>query len=307
VAFELDDPLRLSLLHAYRSHILWVEGDSLAALRDARASAAEAARIPDAGLVARARFQEGMVLAYRGDYPAGIAALSEVLNHVTARFNAGSYPDAAMASTARTYIARARAETGDFEEARRNADAAVQLADTIQDAFSQSLAALGFGFLHLMMEDLPAAISWLERSCDKSIQAEAEYLTPLPTGYLGMAYVLAGQAERAVPLLEGAMRHAGAIGFRAGQPYRSASLAHAYLATGRPDAALRLATEAYRTACAQGEIFGQATALCALGEIARRTSPPGSDDAIGYFTQALELARRHGLIPIETICLRALG
>jgi class 3 adenylate cyclase/tetratricopeptide (TPR) repeat protein len=302
-----DDPRRLSLLHAYQSHISWVRGDSLRALQDARISATAAARIPDRGLVVRARFQEGMVLTARGDYPAGIAALSELLDHITAGFGGGTYPDAAMAANAQSYIARACAEIGDFDQARRHAEAAVKLADVIEDPFSQTFAALGVGFLHLSLGDPQAAVTWLERAREKSIQAEAEFLKPLPTGFLGMAYVMAGQAERATPLLEDAIRQADAIGFRASQPYRLAALARAYLAGGRTGDALRKATEAYERACVQSEVFGQATALCVLAEAARQSGPVTSRDADGYLSLALELARRHGLAPIERLCLRALA
>ena len=114
----LDDPGRLSLLHAYRSHILWVNGESLRALEEARALTAAAARMKDKGLEVRARFQEGMVLTYRGDYAAGIPALSELLEHIVAGFAAGAYPDASMAVTAQSYLARAHAEIGNFDRAR---------------------------------------------------------------------------------------------------------------------------------------------------------------------------------------------
>ena len=307
MVYALDDPRRLSLLHAYQSHIAWIQGDTLQALQDARASVKAAAQTPDKNLVVRARFQEGMVLTARGDYAAGITALSELLGHITAGFGAGTYPDASMAANAHCYIARACAEIGDFDNARRNAEAAVQLAETIGDPFSQAFAALATGFLHLTLDDPHAAVTWLERARDKTVQAEAEFLTPLPSGFLGMAYVMDGQTERAIPLLEDAIRQADAIGFRAGHPYRLSALARAYLASSRTDEALRMATEAHRMACAQGEIFCQATALCVLAESARRSGPAGARSADGYLSQALELAREHGLVPVEQWCIRTLG
>ena len=303
----LDDPGRLSLLHAYRSHILWVNGESLRALEESRASTAAAARMKDKGLEVRARFQEGMVLTYRGDYAAGIPALSELLEHIVAGFAAGAYPDASMAVTAQSYLARAHAEIGNFDRARHYVDSAIELADTMANTFSQAFAALSAGFLHLSLGDLQAAIAHLERAREKSIEAETEYLVPLPTGFLGMAYVMAGQADRAIVLLEDAIRQADRIGFRAGQPYRLAALARAYLATGRTDDALRVATEARRLASYQGEVFGLAIALCALAEIARQATPAGSSDAQDYLQRALELARTHGLAPIERLCARALS
>jgi predicted ATPase/class 3 adenylate cyclase len=303
----LDDPARLSLLHAYRSHILWVGGESLLALQEARASAEAARRIPDEGLVVRARFQEGMVLAYRGEYSAGIAALSEMLKHIMSGFGAGAYPDASMATTAQSYLARAHAEIGDFERSRHYVDAALELADKIENAFNQAFAALSAGFLHLSLGDAQAAIEWLERAREKAIESETQYLVPLPSGFLGMAYVTAGQADRAIAVLEDVIRQADAIGFRAGQPYRLAALGRAYLANGRPDDAFLAATEALAMARMHGEIFGEATALCVLAETAQASSAEKSPEAREYLSRALELARTHGLAPLERQCARALG
>ena len=301
LAYALDDPRRLSLMHAYQSHISYAQGASARALREAMESHKAAARIPDKGLMVRARFQEGLVLTYRGAYAEGITALSEVLENVTAGFGAGSYPDLAMATNARAYISRAQAERGAFEEARVHAVAAVGLAETIEDAFVQIFAALCTGFLHLSLREPEPAITWLERAREQSILAEAsDYITPLPSGFLGMAYVLAGQPARAVTVLEDAIRQAGAIGFRAGQPYRKAALARAYAALGRLPDARTLAEEADQEASAQGEVFGQATALCVLAEIAISAAEPR--DAQHYLDCACDLARQHGLAPIEAWC-----
>jgi class 3 adenylate cyclase/tetratricopeptide (TPR) repeat protein len=304
---SLDDPARLHLLYVYRSHIFWVGGDSGRALEYAQLSAKAAARVPDERMVGRARFQEGMVLTARGDYQAGIAALSALLGNIAGGFGAGTYPDRAMAANAHSYLTRAFAEIGDFEQARYHSEIAVKLADAIEDPFSQSFAALGAGFLQLAQGEPHAAITWLERSRAKARSAESEYLVPLPTGFLGMSYALIGQAERAIALLEEATRHADSIGFRASQPYRLAALARAYLAGGRIADAVRVATQAQQMADLQSEVYGQVTALYVLGEATRRLNTADSREAEKFLARALELARRHGLAPLEHQCAVALG
>ena len=89
-----------------------------------------------------------------------------------------------------------RTRTGDFDQARHHSEIAVKLADAIEDPFSQSFAALGAGFLELVGGEPHSAIHWLERSRAKARSADSEYLVPLPTGFLGMAYALIGQPER---------------------------------------------------------------------------------------------------------------
>jgi hypothetical protein len=51
MARELDDPRRLSLLHVYQSHIIWVGGGSQRALEEVREAIKAAERIPDRNLV----------------------------------------------------------------------------------------------------------------------------------------------------------------------------------------------------------------------------------------------------------------
>ena len=296
IVVTLDDHRRLSLLHAYQSHLAWMVGDSLSALKEARASSKVAELIPDRSLAVRARFQEGMVLTNRGEYAEGLAAISELLDHITAGFGAGTYPDASMATIAHSYMARAFAEIGDFDQARRHAEASHELAEVIADPFSQVFAAMAIGFVRLSLGEHEVAIMWLERSRQSAIQAETEYLLALPAGFLGMAYVAAGQAERAVSLLEEAISHANSIGFFGNQPYRLAALGRAYFAMGRIDDALNMATDALRQACTRGEIYAQAIALHVLAEATHRSSPR---DSQGYLDSALELSERYGLAPVN--------
>jgi class 3 adenylate cyclase/tetratricopeptide (TPR) repeat protein len=298
IVFALGDPRRLCLLHAYQSHLYWADGDSLRALDEARASALAAERIPDRTLVVRARFQEGMVLTTRGEYAEGIAALSELLKHITVGHAAGTYPDVGMATICQWYLARAFVETGDLVRARHHAEAALEMTKIIDDPVSRTFALMAMGYLHLSRCEPEIAITWLERARENALETDTEYLVPLPSGFLGMAYIVAGQAERAVPLLQKTIEYADRIGFRGALPYRVAALGRAHLAIGRSGEALKLATEAYRMACTQGDIFSQIIALCVLAEAAGRSS---SGDMEDYLGRARELARRYGLASIEQL------
>ena len=244
-----------------------------------------------------------MILVYRGDHATGITALSDILGHINAGISAGAYPDASMAGEAHSYIARAHAEIGEFTEAGIHAEAARNVADKIRDPFCQAFAALCTGVLHLFIGEWEAAIKWLERARERSVQAEADYLIPLPTGFLGTALIMAGQAEHAVRLLEDVVQQADRIGFRAGQPYRWATLARAYRRVGRTQHSLRAATDALQMARAYGEVSSEATALHALAEIMLDS---GSADSRRrseeYRSGALEIARRHRLVPLARWC-----
>jgi class 3 adenylate cyclase/tetratricopeptide (TPR) repeat protein len=302
MARELDDPRSLALLYVYQSHIIWVGGGSERALAEVREAIKAAERIPDRNLAVRARFQEGMILVYRGEHRSGITALSDMLGHINAGISAGTYPDATMAGEAHSYIARAYSEIGEFHAAGRHAEAARNVADRIQDPFCQAFAALCTGVLYLYREEWDVAIKWLERSRERSVKAEAEYLIPLPSGFLGMARIMAGAAGSAVGLLEEVVQQADRIGFRAGQPYRLAVLARSYRHVGRTEVALHTATEALEMARAYGEVSSEVTALHVLADIMLDRGGETRTHSEEYRSSALEIAQRHGLGPLVRWC-----
>jgi tetratricopeptide (TPR) repeat protein len=306
LAVQLSDHRRLALLYTYESHIRWLFGQSDAALAAARRAEDAASAIDDRALRARARFQEGLVLMTRGDYPAAIDAIAGVLQHATAEYEAGSYPDAALAVTAQCYLSRIHAELGRFEQAQRYLDASLELANKIDNAFSSQFVAIAAGYLSLCRGEAGAAIASFEQARDIAIAADARLMVPVPTGFLGMAYAATGRTKDAIESLKHAVSDADAMNHRAGQPARLAALARAYLAEGELGAAVSNAAAAANMARVQVEPNGEAAALRVLGETWLAQTPPDRDAARRSFERARRIAEEHRLAPLANDCRQRL-
>lgn len=307
LALQLHDNRRLALLYTYESHVRWLFGETDAALAAARQAMEAAAATGDRALQVRARFQEGLVRMTRAEYPAAIEAIGGVLDYARAKYEAGSYPDAAMAVTAQCYLARIHADTGMFDVAQRHLDGANALAAEIDDAFSWQFVPIAEGYLNLCRGDAAASIPSFERARGTAVAADARLMVPVPTGFLGMAYAAIGRDKEAIERLTDAIADADAMKHRAGQSIRLAALARAYLAEGEVDAAFSNAVAAADMARAQVEPNGEALALRVIGEARLMRDPPNRDAAKGAIAQALHIAKAHGLAPLAEDCRRRLS
>jgi tetratricopeptide (TPR) repeat protein len=302
LASTLQDHRRLALLHTYESHIRWLFGESDAALDAAREAIAAAGAIPDRALEARARFQEGLIWMTRGAYPRAIEAIAGVLDYAEVEYKAGSYPDAAIAVTAQTYLSRIDAELGKFDSAQHHLDAAHALAEEIDNTFSRLFVATADGFLCLCRGDAEAAIPLFERARGIAVAADSRLMIPVPTGFLGMAYAAVGRTEDALHRLNDAIADADSMDHRAGQPIRLAALARACLASGDIAAARRHAKAAAQMARVQIEPNGEAAALRAMGEAWLAGTDADVDAARQSIAEALRIADAHGLSPLAGEC-----
>lgn len=307
LALQLHDNRRLALLYTYESHIRWLFGESDAALAAARQAMEAATATGDRALQVRARFQEGLVRMTRAEYPAAIEAIGGVLDYARSKYEAGSYPDAAMAVTAQCYLARIHADVGMFDAAQRYLDAASTLATEIDDAFSWQFVPTAAGYLSLCRGDAEAAIPSFERARGIAVAADARLMVPVPTSFLGMAYASMGRTKEAIERLTDAIADADAMKHNAGQPARLAALARAYLAEGQAEAAFSNAVAAAEMARAQVEPNGEATALRVMGEAWLLRDPPDPTAARRTIAQALDIAEAHGLAPLAEDCRRRLG
>jgi class 3 adenylate cyclase/tetratricopeptide (TPR) repeat protein len=302
LASDLQDHRRLTLLHTYESHIRWLFGESDAALEAAREAVAAAGAIPDRALGARARFQEGLIWMTRGAYPRAIEAIAGVLDYAEVEYKAGSYPDAAIAVTAQSYLSRIDSELGNFESAQRHLDAAHALAEEIDNTFSRLFVATAAGFLCLCRGEAEAAIPLFERARGIAVAADSRLMIPVPTGFLGMAYAAVGRTDEALRRLNDAVADADGMNHRAGQPVRLAALARACLASGDVAVARSHAKAAADMARVQIEPNGEAAALRAMGEAWLAGTDADGAAARRSIAQALRIADEHGLTPLADEC-----
>jgi tetratricopeptide (TPR) repeat protein len=124
---------------------------------------------------------------------------------------------------------------------------------------------------------------------------------------LGAAYTLGGRVADAVPLLTQAMEQSTATARIYFETLCRLSLGEAQMLAGRLEEAHTLAEGALTLAHAHQERGHEAYALRLLGDIAARRDPPDLAQAEVHYQQALALADKLGMRPLQAHCHLGLG
>jgi tetratricopeptide (TPR) repeat protein len=219
------------------------------------------------------------------------------------RFGQASLP----AVNSRAHLAWCHAELGTFAEGRALGEEGLQIAEAVDHPASLTIANYGLGFLFLRRGDLPRALPLLERAMALCQKADLPGVFPTTAAVLGAAYTLGGRVADAVPLLTQAMEQAIATERVDTQALCHLSLGEAQVLIDRLEEAQALAEQALTLACEHQERHNQAYALRLLGEIAARREPPDCDQAEAYYRQALALADKLGMRPLQAHCHLGLG
>src|SRR5262249_2473392 len=199
-------------------------------------------------------------------------------------------------------LAEAFSELGRFDEAIGHAEAAVRIAEAADHPFTLHFAVVALGLAHLRRGDLPRATHVLERGLDLSINNDP--YRRLVAAALCIAYALAGRADEALRLVAGAVEESlnRPIHFR--PAFTLLCAGRAYLSAGRVDEADTHAREALARTRRLGARGNEAHALCLAGDVALIS---GTEDAEGYYRQALALAEPRGMRPLVAHCHLGLG
>jgi tetratricopeptide (TPR) repeat protein len=192
-------------------------------------------------------------------------------------------------------LADALSQLGRFDEAIRQAEDAVRVAEDADHPFTLYWGLFDLGLVALRRGDLPRATRVLERCLDLCHAWQLVVGLPAAAAALGVTHALAGRSDEALPLVAAAVEQS-----HASQSVRWAAHILLYAATtnflaGRTDEAARLAREALeltRRVRARGI---EAYTLCLAGDLA---SASGSEDAEGYYLAALALADELGMRPL---------
>ena len=168
----------------------------------------------------------------------------------------------------------------------------------------------GSASLYLRKGDLDRAIPVLERSL--ALCQVARYLRSgspeLPRPW-GMRMPFRARLAEAIPLLEQAVEQAASMRFIANHSLWMAHLSEA-LSPGRPHAggARPRPSGRWRTPVRTRNAATRYMSCASLANsIAARREPPESDQAEGYYRQALNLAQELGMRPLQAHCHHGLG
>jgi class 3 adenylate cyclase/tetratricopeptide (TPR) repeat protein len=202
----------------------------------------------------------------------------------------------------RTWLALCLAERGEFDEALAEAEEALHLAEAGDPGYSLVVAAGGLGSAYLLKGDLNRAVTVLEHSLPHEPVEPISRVWPFVASPLGAAYMGLGRLTEAVPLLERAVEHAAAMKLKANQAMRVVRLAEAHLRAGRLDAAFPLAAQGFDLAQEHHERGHEAHAQRLLAALESEREPRSLERAEEAYRKALALADQLGMRPLQARC-----
>ncbi len=203
-------------------------------------------------------------------------------------------------------LAAVQAQRGLFEEAVRHGRAAIALAEEVGHPYSLAVACWSAGRVHTLRGDLAQGKATLSRARSLAEELTIGFMIPAVTLELSALSVLEGRAKDTLSLVPAA-RAAIRNGLEWWEGLAELRLGEALFAAGRVDEARAAATRALDLTRERGERGHEAWALRLLGEIATHPSAPATDEAEGYYREALALAERLDMRPLVAHCHRGLG
>jgi class 3 adenylate cyclase/tetratricopeptide (TPR) repeat protein len=309
LARNLNDQGRLASVSGYMSGLYLNTGGRAS---DVRASVEEVeaigASLDDVSLQLAGRYYRIWLGTLSGDYCETerlCRTLIEALPGDLSRRRLGlvAYP----AVVARTFLARALAELGVFDEGRSHGQEAVRLAEALDHPFSLIWACLNLGRLENLRGEVIRAIMPLERAVALSQEWDIAYLTPIALAALGHAYARSGRIEEGVSWLQQALAGYASAGIGYLHSMSTVQLGEAHLLAGRIDEAWEFGTRAVVLARERGERGHEAWAHLLLGETASHRDAPDVAAAEAHYAISTALASELGMRPLLAHCRFSVG
>jgi class 3 adenylate cyclase/tetratricopeptide (TPR) repeat protein len=271
IAKILGDHRRLALVSVYRSFVSWQSDRATDARAHAQVAHLLAQELGDFDLDVASYLALGVASHFEGDLGAAVEFLGKVITLLGgAKVRERSGLVSFPAVMARAYTAHALVERGAFHDGMACGREALALAEQFQQPWSLVLALIALAHLHDQQGDFGMAIPLLERALASSREWELEFLTPLTTASLAHAYVMSGRLADGWALLEPMLQR--------GVPIR------------QPD---------------RGRMFWRCEVLLQLSEVFLATDRLGQAQEFGSLV--LEVTRDGGVRRVEAQALHLLG
>jgi class 3 adenylate cyclase/tetratricopeptide (TPR) repeat protein len=281
------------------------EGDWDEAQRCGREALAIGEALGDRGMQMRTTYNLSMIHDVKGEFSQAAALLEQIVPLLEGDLLYARLGDISIVSVgSRVYLCDVLSQLGRFDEAIAHAEVAVRIAEAADHPFSLCFSLHDLGFSHLGRGDVPRATRVLERCLDLCRTSQIAVLRPFAAAALGTAYAFADRLDEALSLVERALEE-----FRGRTLYRRTGLVFlfagtTYLRAGRIGEASALAREALELTRRLGARGNEAHALCLSGDTA---STADTEDAEGYYREALALADELGMRPLVARCHLGLG
>ncbi|MBR0682637.1 AAA family ATPase [Roseomonas eburnea] len=299
LARAIGDERRLMQIVISRSTIQSNFGGLDVAVEAGRQGRALAERLGDISSFISSGFALGQAFWSRGDFAAAEQILTTTLERATEDQRRGQSATTGTASVmCLVSLSHVQSFLGRWKQALARAGEALDLAEATKRPYDLSYTQAALGLAHLMGGAIDAAIPLLEDSLRIARANEIVLLMPHAARYLGRAYALSGRPDPAIPLLEEAIVQARSHKLAALEGWCTASLALAHHVAGADGEAERHAAAAAELAHRYGYRPLAAHATRLIGEIG--SAQEGDAAAL----QRAEAAFREALGLARTIGMR---
>jgi DNA-binding winged helix-turn-helix (wHTH) protein/tetratricopeptide (TPR) repeat protein len=214
-------------------------------------------------------------------------------------------PSADVRMQSQAWLALTLSTLGAFTEGRRHGEEALHLATRDGRGVTPIIAHGCLGFVYLMQGDLEPAIRVLEQGLARCRASGNRDWWRGIMAGLGSAYALQGRLAEGRVLLEEGIREDIRTG--AQHASRVAWLSEVCRLAGRGEEAWQHACQALALAQQQKERGDEALALHQLGAVHAHADRPDVAPAEAHYQQALTLAEELGMRPLQAHCHRGLG
>jgi tetratricopeptide (TPR) repeat protein len=205
------------------------------------------------------------------------------------------------------WLARTLGHLGAFAEGRRHGEEALRRATLEGRGVTPIIAHSFLGELYLVQGDLEHAIQVLEQGLALCRASGNRNTLRVIAGSLGSAYVLQGRLAEGRVLLEEASSVAIRTGELGDHASRVTRLSEVCRLAGRGAEAWQHACQALDLARQLKRRGDEARALHQLGVVQAHTDPPDAAQAEAHYQQALALAGELGMRPLQAHCHLGLG
>jgi tetratricopeptide (TPR) repeat protein len=306
LAEALGEPHRLALGLLAMGNAFTQMGDNARGLEFTERGLALAETLGAVDLLLQLRIDMGMLCRAIGDYRRAVTMLTQAAKLLRGdlareRFGRPLYPAVVVG----WHLATCLSALGDFRRARKAAEEGLQIAETLQQPGNLLFAHLGYCEPLLQQGRFHEAIPWLERAMAWHTSDQSAWY-PMTAGPLGFAYAMTGRLAEALPLLEQAVERAQRVDRRRETQWR-AYLSTAYLLAGRWHDAHAMAEQLLALGRERSERSTEARGQCLLGEIALHRDPLPANEAEAHYRQALAVAEKLGMRPLQAHCHHGLG
>jgi predicted ATPase len=304
LARAIDDQHRLVRVSVLTSHHLLLSGNAVEAQSLARSAYAIAESIGDLPLRVAANLYcgaTGIAVGELGQAREHLEKTLQLLPGELRRERCGlhSFP----AALAGHYLPWALAELGDFDAAITCGRDAVEIAESVDHAYSVAVAHWGLAYAYVQRGELDSAVRLLENTLVLCRDWTIPILLQISTGLYGIAISRSGKTAEGISTLREAERSVKeGLGTGNYNTLHVLWLGEACSRGGQYKEAMEAAGRALELSRQFNHRVFEGWALRLLGEIELQSEPPQLATAEEHLRQALALGQKLGMRPLVARC-----